>query len=165
MAYKRRKRTTSFRNNLLFGLVALPLVLLIISMYRGESPTKTLSSIFSGPSVDEYGNPILSKEELIILSTKQDSLVEALQKQLDDCRGTNNFQRAIVEVESPTLNMRSDPSLISSIVLKIPNQSEIQVLYFDTNVYIMDGLQGKWCKIKYANQEGWVWGNFIRLLN
>ena len=65
-------------------------------------------------------------------------------------------------IDSETLNMRSGPSLSSSIVLRIPANAEVNIMYFDTQTFYLNGEAGRWCRISYAGTEGWAWGNFIR---
>ena len=67
----------------------------------------------------------------------------------------------MVIIDSETMNMRSKPSLISDIVMRIPANAEVEVMFYDTETFFLDSKAGKWCKIRYAGTEGWAWGNFI----
>ena len=67
----------------------------------------------------------------------------------------------MVIIDSETMNMRSKPSLISEIIMRIPANSEVEIMYYDTETFFLENKADKWCRIKYAGTEGWVWGNFI----
>ncbi len=136
---------------ILFGLVT---IWLLVSIITQQSPTNVLSSFFS-----KLPNPVTKNQELLII--QKDSLITALETKLADCEGTTKFKRGMVIIDSATMNMRSKPSLISEIVMRIPANSEVEVMYYDTETFFLEGKAGKWCKIKYAGTEGWVWGNFI----
>ena len=129
---------------------------LLGSILAKKSPAATLKGIFSKiPSEKE-----IPCEELLI---QKDSIIQELEMQIS--RGSNPLQssgRGIVIIESKTLNLRNKPSLSSDILIKIPANSEVEILYYDTKTYYLDGFPGKWCRIKYADTEGWVWGNYIK---
>ena len=61
--------------------------------------------------------------------------------------------------------MRDKPTLASNIVVRIPDDSFVDVLYFDTKYYYLNGTRGRWCKVKYSDKEGWVWDGFIKIQN
>ncbi|NNE27476.1 MAG: SH3 domain-containing protein [Saprospiraceae bacterium] len=137
----------------IFGLIS---VWLISSIILKESPANVIRNIFSKmPGTDE-----VPCETLII---QKDSIIQELQAQLENFGKTSfTSKRGIVIIDSQTLNMRDKPSLSSEILMKIPANSEVEVLFFDSQVFYLEGLPGRWCKIKYAEQEGWVWGNYIK---
>ncbi len=128
---------------------------LLSSIITQKSPTDVLSSIFS-----KLPNPTVENSKTIIAS--QDSIINQLTEELENCKGTGNFKRGMVIIESETLNMRDEASLTSNIVIRIPANAEVDIVYYDTQSYILQGKMGKWCKIRYAGTEGWVWGNFIQ---
>ncbi len=136
---------------ILFGLVSLWLIVSIISQ---ESPTQVLGNFFS-----KIPNP--ASEDRIALIAEKDSIIASMTKRLEKCEGSTKFKRGMVIVDSETMNMRSKPSLISEILLRIPANSEVEVMFYDTQTFFLDNKAGKWCKIKYAGTEGWAWGNFI----
>jgi hypothetical protein len=128
---------------------------LIISIVLQKNPTEILSSAFS-----KIPSPSDSQNRSIIL--QKDSLITQLTKQLEDCRSKGSFPKAIVIIDGSSLNMRSEASLTSDIVLKIPANTEVEIMFYDTETYYLNGQAGKWCRIRYAGTEGWVWGNFLR---
>ena len=68
-----------------------------------------------------------------------------------------------IEINDDFVNMRSEAILSSSILTKVPNGSKVSILYYDTKEYYWDNKMGKWCKVKYADLEGWIWGNYIKV--
>ena len=137
----------------IFGIIS---IWLLSSIILKESPANVIRNIFSNmPGSDE-----IPCETLLV---QKDSIIQELQSQLDNFGKTSfTSKRGIVIIDSQTLNMRDKPSLTSGILLKIPANTEVEVLYFDSQVFYLEGLPGRWCKIKYADQEGWVWGNYIK---
>jgi len=120
-----------------------------------KNPTEILSNAFS-----KIPNPTNTEKNSIIAS--KDSLIVSLETQLADCQGINNFTKAIVIIDGSTLNMRNEPSLTADVVMRIPASSEVEIMFYDTETYYLNGQSGRWCRIRYASTEGWVWGNFIR---
>ncbi len=98
------------------------------------------------------------KEQLI---AEKDSIISALETKLAKYESQAGYKRGMVIVDSETMNLRSEPSLVSNIVMKIPANAEVDVIFYDTKTYYLKGKAGKWCKIRYAGTEGWAWGNFI----
>jgi|GEM_PF-2224777 len=60
-----------------------------------------------------------------------------------------------------TLRMRKEPSESSEILIMIPNGSPVIILGYDDHFSVVNGENGKWCKIKYNEKVGWAWGSFI----
>lgn len=138
-----------------FVLFILTALWLLSSIILGKSPTQVLSSAFSkipNPNADAISLELMQK----------DSLITELEDKLSKCMGSGSFQRGMVIIEGPTLNLRSDPSLSSKVILRIPANSEVDILFYDTQTYYLQGVSGRWVKINYAGTEGWAWGNFIR---
>lgn len=127
---------------------------LIISIILKKSPSEVLSNTFS--KIPTPSTSALQQE-----LAEKDSIIELLNKKIQSYEGSGSYKRGIVIVDSPTLNMRSGPSLSSDVVLRIPANAEVQILYYDTQTYYLNSVAGKWCRIKYAGTEGWAWGNFI----
>ncbi len=104
----------------------------------------------------------LTKKELVILVEQQESKIALLESDLEECLDNDGFKKGIITTESSTLNMRSEPSLESDVLLRIPSGSTVSILYYDDRQLMLDGDIGQWCKIKYADQEGWIWGNYVK---
>ena len=113
----------------------------------------------SGTSIEK-----MSKKELRALAAQQETLISDLQKELEECKTDDGFQKGVISTTSDALNMRSAPSIDSDVIMRIPNGSSVSILFFDTTTLVLDGESGSWCKVKYADQEGWVWGNYIQKL-
>lgn len=127
---------------------------LVISIFSQQSPTQVLNSFFS-----KLPNPGAAERETLI--AEKDSLINTLTEKLALCEGTTKFKKGLVIIDSETMNMRSKPSLISEIIMRIPANAEVEIMYYDTETFFLENKAGKWCKLKYAGTEGWAWGNFI----
>lgn len=127
----------------------------VISIIKKENPLKILIGGFSKIS----NNSTLSLQDQL---AEKDSIIAELESRLAAYEGNGTSRRALVIINSETLNMREGPSLESNIIHKIPANSEVMLMYYDTNTYYIKGESGKWAHIIYSGQEGWVWGNFIR---
>lgn len=126
---------------------------LLTSIILQKNPTEVLSS-----AVSKIPNPTNEAKDKTIL--EKDSIIEALKAELSKCKGSN-FSKALVIIDGSTLNMRSEAALTSKIVMRIPANSEVEIMFYDTETYYLNGEAGRWCRIRYAEKEGWVWGNFI----
>jgi len=144
---------------LLYGSFALTILWLLLSMVKQKDPISLVKSGLASLQGDTINN-YPSREEYKSLMQDKDSEIEILESKIDELE-SSTFGIAIVSVDSPTLNMRSAPSLTSSIVFKIPNGAAVEIQYYDTEKFMLNGKQGQWCKIRYADLEGWVWGNFL----
>jgi uncharacterized protein YgiM (DUF1202 family) len=161
-----RKKQTSDTNIfswIYFGIFAIITLWLLSSIYFKKSPTKILQNW--GQETDTVKNTepltcdsLLSKIEL------QDLEIQQLRRSLSDCVQNQSFPSAMINIDNSVVNMRSEPSLNSDILLKLKDSSEVKILYYDTESFFLEGKEGKWCKIRYANKEGWVWGNFLEEL-
>lgn len=134
-----------------FAIIA---IWLLTSIIAQKSPTEVLSSFFS-----KLPNPAIADKEQMI--AEKDSIISALEAKLAKYESQAGYKRGMVIVDSETMNLRSEPSLVSNIVMKIPANAEVDVIFYDTKTYYLKGKAGKWCKIRYAGTEGWAWGNFI----
>jgi len=127
---------------------------LTTSIIAQKSPTEVLSSFFS-----VIPNPSGKNHEKVL--AEKDSIIAELERQIAAFQGLGKYKRGMIIVDSETMNLRSEPSLVSKVVMRIPANSEVEVMFYDTKTYYLNGKAGKWCKIRYAGTEGWAWGNFI----
>lgn len=164
--YKKRQSKLPWSDRLLRICTFLSLlffVWIVMSNIADKSPSKFIK--------DQYYS-IVGNQDLVSFSPTElqqtiasnNERIDSLSTALYNCENRQSYRIGMIDIESETVNVRSDASLTSDIVLKIPNTSEVEILFFDTKKYYLEGVQGQWCKIKYAGQEGWVWGNFIRIL-
>lgn len=60
------------------------------------------------------------------------------------------------------VNMRDQPSEDGKIVLPIPTGAEVAVLRYGEETQLKDGEKGRWCRVAYRAELGWVWGKFVK---
>ena len=156
-SYRKRSKIWPWVSFVVFGLI---LSLLGYSVFTKQSPVEVLNQLLASdlPPDDIMR---LDKSELVALVNEKDASLRSLQEELDQCKAADGFQKGVINTSSATLNMRSEASLESEIVIRIPTGSQVSILYFDERQLFLDGAMGQWCRIKYADQEGWVWGNYV----
>ncbi len=148
---RKKNNRLSIVGYVLFGVIA---IWLLASIYLELSPIEIIRK-----GVSTVGSSKETVESLKLKIIEKDSIIKELESQL---KGRNQaVKKAIVKVSGNTLNLRSEPSLVSDVILHIPSESQVDILFYDTETYYLDGKAGKWCKISYTGQEGWVWGNFL----
>jgi len=125
-----------------------------------QSPASVVKSLWAS-DMPEDDLRRLNKEELISQIEENQKAISDLETELADCKNDDGFTKGLIETNSPTLNLRSAPSLESEIILKIPTRSKVSILYYDERELLLDGAMGQWCRVKYTDQEGWVWGNYV----
>jgi len=147
------------------GVYALGLLLLLwflASLFTRRDPLSLIKNV-SGPDQDQEMR--VSYDTLLSQNKVLREQLGEVQEQLAICRGQKQYKRGLIDIESNTVNMRSEASLSSDIIMQIPDSSVIQILYYDTNRYILNDKYGKWCRVRYAETDGWIWGNFIKELD
>jgi len=133
------------------------------SSWKGKSPIELFSDVYYW--VVGKDSPHKSRSELkSIIESKQD-LADSLAFELKEIQNKSPYRTALVKTTANSLNLRAEPSLSSEVVIQIPDSSAVEILYFDEKVLVLDGIAGKWCKVKYADQQGWVWGNYLEILD
>ncbi len=163
MGYKSKKRRKENNN----GKYILPLLFLfsvvwiLVASIKDKSPTALLSDAYLWAVGKESSNP--NKAELNAIIDQKQILIDSLSNIIEELQNKSPYRTAIVNTTANQLNLRSQPNLSSNVVIKIPDSSAVKILYFDEEVLVLDGETGKWCKIKYADKEGWVWGNYLVL--
>lgn len=157
-----KSRILRFLYFFLFGITA---IWLLASIVFKTSPVELISS--SVNKIEEKVSESIPNADLIDQETKmhKDSLINKLKDELAICKGEKSYSKAMVIINSNHLNMRDKASLSSSIVMQIPAESIVDILYYDTETFYLEGKPGKWARIKYANEEGWVWGNFLKQMD
>ena len=163
MGYKSKKRRKENNN----GKYILPLLFLVLVVWfliasiKDKSPTALLSDAYLWIVGEESKNP--NKAQLNAIIDQKTLLIDSLSNTIEELQNKSPYRTAIVNTTANELNLRSQPNLSSDVVIKIPDSSAVKILYFDEEVLVLDGETGKWCKIKYADKEGWVWGNYLIL--
>jgi hypothetical protein len=59
------------------------------------------------------------------------------------------------------VNMRALPSEDSQMVIQIPTGAEVVILRYGEEAEVK-GEKGRWCRVAYRAQIGWVWGKFVK---
>ncbi len=148
-----------------FVIFALVIALLSMALIKKQSPSTVLKSIFSSKSKTITTKDLsdLSKKELIVMV--DDLLMErdSIKAELFELRDIFGQSVAQVNVDNNLLNMRSQPNLQGNIIFRIPNQAMVTIIEYDTDQVYIDGSKGRWCKVNYAGNIGWVWGNYLLL--
>jgi len=153
-------RGDSILQNILLSIFGLITLWLLASIYLDRSP------------VDVFKNISKEEKEVIKQSEKEQFLTEKklelegnimkLEKELAKCAGNKMYPKAIIDITSNMVNMRDAPSLTSNVLAKLPDSTQVQIIYYDQETLFLEGKSGKWAKILYASQEGWVWGNYLK---
>jgi len=163
MGYKKKKRRKESNN----GKYILPLLFFIVTLWsiiaslKDKSPTALIGDMYAWVLGQESPNP--NKAELKVIINQKTSQVDSLTNKIEELQNKSPYRTAIVNTTANELNLRAQPNLSSDVVIKIPDSSAVKILYFDEEVLVLDGETGKWCKIRYADKEGWVWGNYLLL--
>jgi uncharacterized protein YgiM (DUF1202 family) len=144
----------------IFGVI---IVLLATSLIQKKSPGKVLTTFFSTKKLDSDYNTY-TKKDLIDIINRQTVKIDSIESRLNDYIRDFGSGRGRINVNVEALNMRSEPALSGKVIDRIPNGTIVGVLYFDSKEQYLDGATGYWCRIKYAGQEGWVWGNYLIVL-
>lgn len=161
--YQRSTRKSKFRLPWWSVILGLCFLWILASMYFQKSPSHLITDgirYFKGePAI--YPTPQeLSQDRKMLVDS-----IDALNVKITDLQNHSPYRKALVNTEAKSLNMRAEANLASAVVVKIPDSSTVEVLYFDENVLVLDGEAGKWCKVKYADKEGWVWSNYVKLID
>lgn len=159
----RKKSNVSAFTKLIYGLFVMSLLWIVLSILADRNPLHTVASVknmFSEKAIKD-----LSRTELQNLVRNQETRIDSFTQVLEELKARKKFDSGMIDVGSEYLNMRDQPSLSSSILLKIPDSSIVDILYYDTDTYTLEGKAGNWCRIKYAEEEGWIWGNYLRPLD
>lgn len=159
---KRRRYNNNSRLGPWIGFVmfALTAAFLGYSAFTKQNPATVIKELFTS---EASRDPILrlNKAELRDLVNTQSTKIDSLNRALNVCLNDDGLRTAIISTTADALNMRDEPSLNSEIILKIPNGNKVGILYFDQEELFLDGAMGRWAKIRYADKEGWVWGNYL----
>jgi len=66
-----------------------------------------------------------------------------------------------VDVGGSVLTMRAEPNLKGTFILSIPDQAKVVVIKEDAHTETIAKKTGKWTKVSYKGEEGWVFGGFL----
>jgi hypothetical protein len=139
------------------------LLILIISSLLDRSPVRMFGDLWNqvvfGSNVS-WKTMGAMKREL----NEKDSLILDLQTQMGLIEQVQGSNKGVVQIDSDYLNMRSEPKLNGKVIEKIPVGTLVDILYYHGDTDRLDEEFGRWCKITYNGKEGWVWGNYISIV-
>mgnify|MGYP000087988670 CR=1 FL=1 len=160
---QRKKKSVSGKKLITFFLM-LSLMWIFLASIADRSPVKTIGSI--GDLFKSDPDPLsrMNKEQLIGLIGQQYKSIDSLDAVIKSYSVIKENEQAIIDIESDKLNVRKGPSLSQPVLFKIMDSTVVDILYFDDQTYVLEGKSGSWCKIGYSDQQGWVWGNYLRKL-
>ncbi len=146
-----------------FLIFLIILTWLLLALFMRKDPRTVVSdAVYSMTDRDNLIS--LSDDEWRSQLQSRDKEIESLEKELSSCKNRRTHRLGMIDVENKNLNLRKEPSLSSDILLRIPDSSEVKILYFDKETFFLDDKPGNWCRVQYAEEEGWVWGNYIKII-
>ena len=164
MTYLGRQNKNGGRIRFLqFGVLIL-LIWIVAASLVDRSPVTLFSDSLkyaSGSGENQWKRLSQYRQEI----RDKDSIIAELRSALEDPGKNGGFQQAMVKVESDNLNMREKPAISAGVLIKLPVGSVVEILYYDQETYRIGGEYGKWCKVRYAGKEGWVWGNYLEIID
>ncbi|MFD1706495.1 SH3 domain-containing protein [Siminovitchia sediminis] len=66
-----------------------------------------------------------------------------------------NYPQKVVGKSTANVNLREEPSTSKPTIVTVPKDSHMEIL----------GSNGTWFKVKVASKEGWIHGNYVKVLN
>ena len=160
----RYKKQRQQRNLRIGSLVVLSIIFawLIASIFSGKNPIQYANDLFTrDPNISQVEK--MNKKELRKFIRQIELQYDSVSTELKECQKQIMNRKALIQVEHDFLNMRAAPSLDAEILVKIPNGKEVDVIQIDPKTYFLENRAGRWVQIKYKDQEGWVWGNYLKL--
>ena len=156
--YQRNQR--GFWRWVLFAVFTFIIALLATSLWTKRSPSEVISTWYQSVKTPEKLED-LSKTDLIDRVTSQQQTIDSLERHIAKMERTFGIALARVKVDSDALNLRKAPGLRGEILARIPSDSFVPVLFCQEEVSEINGEPGKWCKVRYGELQGWVWGNYL----
>ena len=154
---KRRNNTANGALQwILYAILFVTTAWLLTSIYFEKSPMELFNS-----EEGEIQQPKIDIDKLQQDNVAQAKKIQELETRLAELDHEAQFPIAIINIESSYVNMREEPTLSSNIIAKLPDSTSVKIIYYDTETFVLEGKNGKWCRIKYADKEGWVWGNYL----
>ncbi len=59
------------------------------------------------------------------------------------------------------LRMRETPGLDGEVIIKIPYEAKVETLSETGETFTVEGIEGKWTKVKWNEYSGWVFGGYL----
>ncbi len=158
-AYYKKQKQGFDPKNITYILLPLLVIWLATAMITNKTPLAVFgkSLALEGPGLVENSN----RSKDLVLTEEKDSIIRHLEVELEKCQGGRKYIKARVQIEGEYLNMRDKASLTGNVVMRIPAQATVNILFYDARTYYIDNEAGKWCRVAFAGEEGWVWSNYL----
>lgn len=76
---------------------------------------------------------------------------------------TKLTKKGVVRTENGgVVNMRITPSEDGQQVVQISPGEEVVIFRYGEEVTLKNGEKGRWCRVAYRGEVGWVWGKFVK---
>ena len=162
MGYGSTKKKGISKYKLITFSAIVMLIWLFLSSLADRSPVRTISSI--GQLFSQDPDPVINygRHELLSTVRQRDRQIDSLEAIIKSFSVIKKNDKAMVKIESDELNARSAPSINSKILFKLPDSTLVDILLFDSETFTISGKSGHWCKIEFAGEQGWVWGNYLQ---
>lgn len=166
MSSRQRYSSRNTKSNIPYSwiLLALAALWIAVASFVQKSPVSIFKDAYNN-LVGDSTNITKTHNEWLVVAAQKDSSITSLETKLDKCKNASPYLNGTIDINDDFVNMRSEANLSSSILTKVPNGAGVVILYFDTKEYFWDGKMGKWGKVKYADLEGWIWGNYIKVID
>lgn len=143
-------------------IFALLVFWLLLSLIQGKNPMEVIETAFKK---DETVVTTEQESKLQKVIEQQQKTIDSLQYRIDVMEGIDGLQKATVNVAGSHLNVRTSASIAAPLAFKINAGKEVNILEYDDHTYVLDGRTGQWCKIIYMGNEGWVWANYLEIID
>lgn len=160
----RRRKKSSLRIKPLVLISGLLGLWLCLSILFGKSPSHLISDSFKF-MFGKKDKMSLNQHQWKQRIAEKDSLITSMSSELLACQTAQPYPEGKVVFDGQSVNLRKEADLNSEIITQIPAEAIVYIVSYDERILFLADKQGQWCKVKYDNQVGWVWGNFIQKLN
>lgn len=76
---------------------------------------------------------------------------------------TKLTKKGMVRTENGgVVNMRTTPSEDGTSFTAIPTGAEVVIFRYGEETALNNGEKGRWCRVAYRGEVGWVWGKFVK---
>ena len=144
---------------LLVWVIFTSALLLLSIAFRKDPLSLVQDTIYIITNLDQKwpSNIKLLKREII----EKDYVIDSLEQIAQKFENTFSTQIAEFKDKQGIINMRSLPDINSDVIIKIAANEKVEILYYDTELKTIQGENGRWVKVRYLDNEGWVWSGLL----